>query len=113
MGYLKEQVASVLKTASATPNVELPAEANVDLPTDAKESALASGRFTLLSVDLQAEVSQIYAAVERAREYRGKMLETLSGTMNQVSYPTFLSNFREQLNFLDEKIPALIAKLGG
>jgi len=72
-------VANVLETASATPNVELPSEVNVDLPTDAKESALASGRFTLPSVDLQAEVSQMYAAVERAREYRGK-----SGRSNQA-----------------------------
>ena len=113
LGYLKEQAASVLNTPSPTPNVEAPVEANIDLPTDAKESALASGRFALLSVDLQSNVSQIYAAVDRARDYRGKMLESLSGTMSQVSFPTFLANFREQLEFFGEKIPPLIVELSG
>ena len=45
LGYLKEQVAGVLNTeAGAAPYVDIPADVKIGLPTDAKESALASGR---------------------------------------------------------------------
>jgi len=108
LAYLNGQVAGVpTAVVINAPLDQIPADTKIELPTDAKESALASGRYALLSVNLQTKVSQVYIAVERAGEYRGKTLETLSGTMNQVSNAAFYASFREQLDFLAKNIPLL------
>ena len=84
---------------------------DVDLSADAKSSAVVSGRFALLQTDQQSKISHVYAAVDRARDYRSKMLDTLSGSINQVSFPVFNSRLKGELEHLRERLPKLLAVL--
>ena len=45
---------------------------NIDFPTDAKQSIVNSGAFSLLEIELQADVSHIYAVIERAQIFLSK-----------------------------------------
>ena len=102
---------SVRKTFSLWEQAQLGEIPHVDLSTDAKESAVASGRFTLLELEFQVKVSHIYAVVERAKVYREKMIETLPGTINQTLFPGLSSSFKGQLQHLTEVIPSLVQEL--
>ena len=82
----------------------------VDFVTDAKESAIASGRFTLLEVPLQTEVSHIFAVVGQAVDYRSRLLQPRL-SLTPDPYPRIFEQFEEWLRHLDERIPPLVTAL--
>ena len=82
----------------------------IDFCTDAKESSVSSGRFTLLELNLQTEVSHIYAVIDQATDYRIRLLPPRLAMMPSP-YPRLLELFEGRLHHLEERIPALINDL--
>ena len=83
---------------------------DMDFPTDAKESAVTSGRFTLLEVPLQTEVSHVYAVIRQAIDYRSGLLPP-RGVFRPDPYPKIFEQFQERLHHLNERIPPLVIAL--
>ena len=84
--------------------------AQVYFPTNAKESAVASGRFSLLELGLQKDVSYVYGLVARAIDYSARILDVPPGTMDQSARPMYSTALRTQLDHLMEATPPLIEK---
>jgi len=83
---------------------------HIDLATDAKDSSVTSGRFTLLELDLQTEISHIYAVIARAMDYRTRLLPPRLA-MNPDPYPPIRESFTERLHHLEERVPLLLESL--
>lgn len=82
----------------------------IDFCTDAKESSVSSGRFTLLELNLQTEVGHIYAVIQQATDYRTRLLPPRLAMMPSP-YPRLLEEFEGRLHHLEERIPPLIKDL--
>lgn len=88
----------------------------MDLPTDAKESVVNSGKFSLLNLELQQEVSHIYAVIERAQRFLSQMREFVVSPALALSgrdkiFASISANFWGQVAHLRENIPSLLEKL--
>lgn len=89
---------------------------NIDLPTDAKESVVNSGKFSLLKPELQLEVSHIYAVIERAEVFLSQMREFVVSPALALSnsgkiFGNIKENFWGQVQHLRQHIPTLVEKL--
>jgi len=89
---------------------------NIDFLTDAKQSIVNSGAFSLLEMELQADVSHIYAVIERAQAFLSQMREfdmsvAISMTTRNKIWDNKVINFWGQVNHLQNNIPSLLEKL--
>jgi hypothetical protein len=76
----------------------------IDLSTDAKDSAVSSGRFALLQPELEIRVSEVYTIVEQARAYQARILDALPGLRRQNRRHDLVSNLDNELKRLSGKI---------
>ena len=83
---------------------------DIDFTTDAKGSSVTSGRFILLELDLQTEVSHIYAVIERAIGYRTNLLPPRM-SYSPSPYLEIFERFKDTLHHLEERIPQLLEAL--
>jgi len=89
---------------------------NVDLPVDAKESIVNSGTFSLLELELQAEVSHVYLVIERAEIFLSQMREfkispAIAMTSRDKIFSNIAQNFWGQVQHLQSYIPTVLQKL--
>jgi hypothetical protein len=89
---------------------------NIDLPTDAKQSVVNSGAFSLLEMELQTDVSHIYTVIERAQIFLSQMIEfdmsiAMSMTTRDKIWNNKVNNFWGQVQHLQDYIPQLVQKL--
>ena len=89
---------------------------NIDLPINAKQSVVNSGTFSLLELELQTDVSHIYAVIERAQIFLSQMMgfdmsvATAMSTRGEI-WNNKVSNFWVQVTHLQNNIPSLLEKL--
>jgi len=90
---------------------------HVDLFFDVMRSVVNSGKFTLLDLETQLELSHGYVVVERAQDYllRMRNLRTSPafGHAMDESFAGLSQNFWGQVEHLRKKIPGVMEKLQG
>lgn len=102
---------SIAKTFELWEEKKLSPVPHIDFSTDAKNSAVASGRFILFCPEIQSKISHAYAVIDRAVDYRSRMLEPRPDHLHASRFTLLSDNFRGQITHLLEVIPPLVEEL--